>query len=81
MLNVNLNDHFWNTNLSTGKTGTTSTLILTILNSNYVLYIHSNLINVLQNYNLTAREIGGRFLGDHIMFNGELGVVADKMKI
>ena len=44
MLNVNLNDNFWISNLITGKTGTTSILILTILNSNYVLYIHSNLI-------------------------------------
>ena len=57
MLNVNLNDHFWISNLITGKTGTTSTLILTILNSNYVLYIRSNLINMLQNTNLTGNTL------------------------
>ena len=28
-----------------------------ILNSNYVLYIHSNLINVLQNTNLTSNTL------------------------
>ena len=80
-VNLNLNDHFWISNISTGKTGTTSTLTLTILYYNYVLYIYSNLINVLQNANLTGNTLCNTYAlydnaivptnGTHLLLSGK----------